>query len=70
MFFISSSPVSIMTERNAGAVLLASLDLRWLCFGVVLAVYMFVYLGRVHSILSWLAVLNALSSVIDSDVDL
>lgn len=59
-----------MIEHSAGAFLFASFDLSWLCVGVVLAVYMFVYLGRVHSIWSWLAFLNALSSFIDIAVDL
>ena len=45
--FINSSPVSVMTEHDAGAVLFASFNLSWLYVGVVLAVYMFVYLGRV-----------------------
>ena len=45
--FINSSPVSVMIEHNAGAFLFSWFDLSWLCVGVVLAVYMFVNLGRV-----------------------
>lgn len=44
---INTSPVSVMIEHNAGAVLFAFFDLSWLYVGAVLTVYMFVYLGHV-----------------------